>query len=301
MNFLTMQQELSDRLAAYDQTVAADATKLKRWLNMAQQDITSRQNWPFMLAQEVLQTATDLTTGTIAVAAGSTALTFTSAPAVSVAEYFIKFGQETSWYKIAAHTAASASATITPAYGGTSNLATSTYVLRKLFYATTTPLDSILDIKKTASGRFVEAANARETDVFLPLYWDTGEIYKYISSIPDSTGAVRISFLYCPAAVENLQVRGIKKLTDMANDSDASIIPARWHSTLIDIAAFYGFSSLDDNRATTFFQKAETGIQAMAQTYSPDLGRMRVAKSLQEGISEGPQYTLPSQYGYPET
>lgn len=301
MLFLTMQQELSDRLAAYDQTVAADATKLKRWLNMAQQDITSRQNWPFMLAHEIIQTATDITTGTIAVASGSTALTFTSGPAVSAAEYFIKFGQETIWYKISAHTAASTSATLSTAYGGASNLTASTYTLRKLFYGTSTPLDSILDIKRTASGLFLESANARESDVFLSLYWDAGEIYKYISSIPDSMGGVRISFIYCPSSVENLQVRGIKKLSDMSADADTSIIPARWHSTILDLASFYGFSSLDDNRATTFYQKADAGIQFMAQTYGPDLGRMRVAKSVQAGIAEGPQYQLPSQYGYPET
>lgn len=296
-----MQQELSDRLAAYDQTVSADATKLKRWLNMAQQDITSRQNWSFMLAHEIIQTVTDITTGTIAVAAGATALTFTSAPAVSVAEYFIKFGSETSWYKISAHTAASTSATITPAYGGTSNLTASTYVLRKLFYSTSTPLDSILDMKKTAGGRFVESANSRETDVFLPLYWDTGEIYKYISSIPDSTGAIRFSFLYCPSAIENIQVRGVKKLTDLSADADISIIPSRWHSTILDLASFYGFSSLDDNRATTFYQKAGAGIETMAQTYGPDLGRIRVTKSLQDGISDGPLYTLPSQFGDPQS
>lgn len=287
-------------MAAYDQTVSSDATKLKRWLNMAQQDITSRQNWPFMLAHEIIQTVTDITTGTIAVATGATALTFSSAPAVSVSEYFIKFGSETSWYKISSHTAASTSAVITPAYGGTSNLTTSTYVLRKLFYSTTTPLDSILDIKKTASGRFVECGNSRESDVFLPLYWDAGEIYQYLSSIPDSTGATRISFLYSPSTVENLQVRGIKRLTDLSGDTDISIIPSRWHSTMLDLASFYGFTSLDDNRATTFYQKAEAGIEAMAQTFSPALGRKRVAKSLQSGIAEGPLYTLPSQFGTPQ-
>ena len=42
--FLVMQQELADRLNI-DQTVAANATRLKRWLNLIQQDITSR--YPF--------------------------------------------------------------------------------------------------------------------------------------------------------------------------------------------------------------------------------------------------------------
>lgn len=301
MNFLTMQQELSDRLGAYDQTIAADATKLKRWLNMAQQDITSRQNWSFMLAHEIIQTVLEITAGTVAVAAAGTTVTFTSGPPASTTDYFIQFGNETSWYKVSAHTAAAVTATITPAYGGTSNLTASTYKLRKLFYATSTPLDSILDVKKTASGRFLEIANARETDVFLPLYWGTGDIYKYIPSIPDSTGGTRISFIYLPSAIENIQVRGIKKLTDLSSDSDISIIPSRWHSTVLDLGSFYGFASIDDTRSKDFFQKAEIGINSMAETYDQDLGRMRVSRSLESGISEGPAYMLPSTYGMPQT
>lgn len=292
-----MQQELSDRVRAYDNSVSADLTKLKRWINLAQQDVAGRQNWPFMLAHETIQTVTDITTGTISVNSGSTSLTFSSGPAVSVTDYFIKFSTETSWYKISSHTAASTSATLATAYGGTSNLSAATYVLRKLFYSTSTPLVSILDVKKTVTGRFLESASARDTDVFLPLYWDTGEIYKYISSIPSSTGAIRISFLYSPSSVENLQVRGIVNLADLSSDTDTSLIPARWHSAVLDLASFYAFSSLDDTRAKDFLMRAEQMIQAMADTFSPDLGRVRVTRSLNTGVFEGPAYLLPPQYG----
>lgn len=292
-----MQQELSDRVGVYDQTISADATRLKRWLNLAQQDITARQNWPFMLAHEIIQTAVDITAGTVSINAASSSLTFSSGPAVSVSEYFIKFGTDANWYKISSHAAASTSATITPVYGGTSNLIGSAYTLRKVFYATSTPFDSILDIKKTATGRFLESASARDTDVFLPLYWDTGEVYKYISSIPDSTGGVRISFLYSPSTVQNLQVRGIKKLSDLSNDGDISIIPSRWHSAMIDLGAFYAFSSVDDTRATDFFNRSEKTIMSMAETFDLDLGRQRTTRSLSTGILEGPAYVLPPQYG----
>lgn len=297
MNFEAMYTELSDRVKAYDSSVSSDLTSLKRWINLAQQDVCSYQNWPFMLYHEIIQTTPDITTGTIAINSASTSLTFSSAPAASVANYFIKFEGESDWYKVTAHTAASTSSTITPAYGGSSNLTTSTYTLRKLWYSTSSPLDSILDIKKTASGRILESANARDTDVFLPLYWDSGESYKYISSVPDSTGGVRFSLLYSPSATENLQVRGIKALTDLSATTDTSIVPTRWHSTILDMASFYAFSSLDDTRSTDFFNKAEKGLQNMAQTFDYDLGRHRVARSLNDGVSSGPAYTLPPQYG----
>jgi hypothetical protein len=214
-----------------------------------------------------------------------------------VTDWFILFSGDSNWYKISSHTAGAFTATMTTSYGGTSNLSGSSYKLRKLFYSTSTPMSSILDIKKMAPGRFLESANARDTDVFLPLYWDGGAVYKYISSIPDSNGSVRFSFLYSPGTVENMQVRGIKSLSDMSSDSDVSIIPSRWHSAIIDLASFYGFSTLDDTRAQIFLVRAEKTIANMAETYAPDLGRVRISRSLNTGILEGPAYVLPPQYG----
>lgn len=300
MIFSDMQTEVSDRAKAYDSTVSADLTKIKRWINMAQQDICARRNWPFMLYHEIIQTVADITTGTVSINSASTSLTFSSGPTASVTDRFIQFSTSDDWYKISSHTAASTSATITPAYGGSSNISGGTYTVRKIFYATTTPLDSILDIKKTVNGRFLGIAPARYTDVFLPLYYDAGEIYNYISSVPDSTGGVRISFLYSPSSVENLQVRGIKKLADLSADADVSLIPARWHSAILDLASFYAFSSLDDTRAKDFLIRAEQIILAMVETFDYDLGRQRVAQSLDMGLHSGPEYTLPSNYGVME-
>lgn len=298
MTFLQMQQQLAYRLGAYDQSVSSDATKLKSFLNMAQQDITARQNWDFMLAHEIVQTVVDITTGTVSVSAGGTTVTFSSAPAVSVTDWFIKFSSSDNWYRISDHTAASTTATLTQAYGETSNLSSGTYTLRKLFYSTSTPLDSILDIKKTTDGSVLASSSARDTDVFLPLYWDSGEVYKYISSIPESDGDLRFSLIYSPSSVINLQVRGIKRLSDMSADSDVSVIPSRWHPTVVELGAYYGFSSLnDDSRAKMAYEKSELGVQSMASVYSPDLGRSRVMKSLTDGVAEGPAYTLPPQYG----
>lgn len=297
MNFLTMQQELSDRVKAYDETISADATDLKRWLNMGKDFICGYDNWPFMYYHEIIQTVVDITTGTVAIPVASTTVTFSSAPTVSCTDRFIRFGDDSNWYKITSHTASASTATISPAYYGTSDLTAETYKVRKLFYATATPMDSILDIKKMAPGRFLESANARDTDVFLPLYWDQGAVYKYISSIPDSTGGVRFSLLYSPSDVENLQVRGIKTMADMSSDSDSPIWPSRWHDACVDFAAHYAFVGLDDSRAKMEFERGEMKLKLMQNLYAPDLGRHRISRSLNTGILEGPAYVLPPQYG----
>lgn len=297
MNFLSMYTELSDRTGAFDSAVSGDLTKLKRWLNLAQQDITGRHNWEFMTAHETIQGVADITTGTVDISVDSTSLTFSSAPSASVAGYFIKFSDTNNWYKISSHTAASTSATLSQAFGGDSNISAGTYTLRKLWYTTSTPLDSILDIKETVNGRFLESANSRDTDIFLSLYWDQGTSYNYVTSVSDSTGGIQISFIYSPSERTNFQVRGVKKLTDMSSDSDTSIIPARWHSTVLDMASFYAFSALDDTRAKDFFAAAEIGIKDMARVYGQDLGRHRVMGSPSVGYGSTNGYTLPPQYG----
>jgi hypothetical protein len=94
-----------------------------------------------------------------------------------------------------------------------------------------------------------------------------------------------------------LQVRGIRALSDLSADDDTSIIPSRWHSAIIDMAAFYAYSSIDDTRADAFFRLADGKIRTMAETFGPDLGRMRVTRSLNSGVFEGPAAILPPQYG----
>ena len=297
MNFLAMYTELSDRVGAYDSAVSADLTKLKRWINLAQQDVSGRQNWDFMVAHETIQGVPDITTGTVSIDVDSTSLTFSSAPAASVTGYFIKFSDTNNWYRISSHTAASTSATLSQAFGGDSNISAGTYTLRKLWYTTSSPLDSILDIKETVNGNQIYDAAPRYTDIFLPLYWDQGTTYNYIASVSDSTGGIQLSFIYSPSTRINFQVRGVKKLTDLSSDSDTSFVPSRWHSTILDRASFYAFSSLDDTRSKEFYAAAESGIADMQRVYGQDLGRHRVMGSAASGYDTQTLYVLPPQYG----
>lgn len=298
MDFLTMQTEISDRVGAYDSTVSADLTKIKRWLNMAQQYICGKQNWPFMVDYEIVQTVADITTGTVSISAADTALTFSSAPTVSVANRYIQFSSSDDWYKITAHTASSTSATISPSYGQTDNLSAGTYTVRKLLYATTTPMSSYLDIKKTVNPGRLESLNRREGEFFLPLYMDASDPLEYIMGPLDSSGYLQFSLAPSPSTAINLLVRGVKTLSDMSADGDTSIIPSRWHNAVVDIASWYAFASLDDTRAADFLTAGEIGINDMARVYSPDLGRHRVMRSVDGGgYDSGPVYTLPGNFG----
>jgi len=297
MQFSVMQSELSDRLGAYDNTISADLTKLKRWLNMGYQYICGKHNWPFLTDYEIIQTVTDITTGTVSISASDTALTFSSAPSVSVANRYIQLSTSDDWYKITAHTASSTSATISPAYVGTSALSGGTYKVRKLLYATTTPFASYLDIKKTVNPGRLESISRREGDFFLPLYMEAGTPWDYIMGPLDSSANLQFSLVSPPDSIINLLVRGVKAITELSSDSDVPLFPARWHDAVVDVGAHYGFTGLDDTRSKLELERAELKIADMERVYDPDLGRHRVMASVDAGPEDGPLYTLPSDYG----
>lgn len=298
MTFLTLQQELEARLGGtFDQTVSADATKLKRWLNMAVSYICGKRIWPFQFAEEIIQTVTDITTGTVSINAASTALTFSSGPVASVQDRYIQLSSSNDWYKITSHTAASTSATISPAYVGTSNLSAGTYTVRKLLYTTTTPLIQIFDMKQLTTPTRIISQSPRDADFLLPLYYDAGTPYYYIMSSPNSSGTPQFSFVNSPDSVMNIMVRGIQVLATMSADGDIPAIPSPWHDAIVNIAAYYGFQGIDDTRAATELQVGESRIQDMSRTYSHDLGRHRVMQPVDNDSNFGLQWALPSEFG----
>lgn len=289
-----MQQECESRLNGFDLTISADATKIKRWLNMAQQYVCGKRIWPFMLAEEIVQTVTDYTTGTCTVAAAGTTVTFSGTIADSKTNQYIQFASSNDWYKITAHTAGASTATISPAAISANTAAT--YTIRKLLYASTTPLTQILDMKQLVTPTRIISASPRTADFMLPLYYGTSNPYYYIMSSPNSSGTQQFSLLPSPSATINIMVRGLQALTDMSSDSDTSIIPVQWHDAVINIACFFGFQGLDDSRSSSEFQAGELRISDMARVYSHDLGRHRVMQPFYGENNLEPTWVFPNNF-----
>lgn len=295
MTFLTLQQELQDRLGVFNQTVSTDATKLKRWINMAIGYICGKQLWPFQIAEEIVQTVPEYTTGTCSTAAGSTSITFSSGPVTSKTDQYIQFLSSNDWYKITAHTAGAVTATISPA--AISQTSATTFRIRKLLYTTTTPFIQILDMKQLVTPSVLMSVNPREADFFLPLYYSAGAVYNYIMSSPSSTGTPQFSLLFAPSDTINIMVRGLKALTDLSADSDVPLIPSPWHDAIVNIAAYFGFTGLDDTRAALEYKIGEARIADMSRVLSHDLGRHRVMRAVDGEGSSGLKWTLPSTFG----
>jgi hypothetical protein len=294
MNFLTMQQELGSRVGL-DPTVSADATKLKRWLNMGIQYICGSNLWPFMQAEEIIQTVIDYTTGTATVSAAGTTVTFSGTIADSKTDQYIQFASSNDWYRITAHTAGTATATISPASISANTAAT--FTIRKLLYTTTTPMIQILDMKQMVTPVRLISQSPRGTDFFLPLYYSAGTPYYYTMSSPNSSGTPQFSFMLSPSSAMNVMIRGIKVLSDLSGDSDTPVIPAPWHDGIINIAAFYAFQGFDDTRATSELVEGKNRIQDMLKVLSKDLGRHRIMQPVDGDWNSGLKWALPSTFG----
>src|SRR3990167_9792805 len=101
-------------------TNATEMAKIQNLINAVYRDIGSKRAWKWREKRQVINTVAKITTGTVSLTNGSTTVTFSSAPTVSVAGYVLLMTTDTKDSgvapRISAHTASSTSATLDAAY-----------------------------------------------------------------------------------------------------------------------------------------------------------------------------------------
>ncbi len=298
MNFGTMKTIMSEDVSAYDSTDSTDATTMGRWLNLAYHEILGEWNWWFLKSRDIIQTATDYTTGTCSVSAGGSTVTFSATIAASMTGRYIKFSSSDNWYQITAHTAGTDTATIDPTYGETSALSAGTYTIRKLFYTVDSSIQSITNIQRMVSPDRLTSISNESFDLVLPLYNTSSTPYRYMTTVPTSAGQLQFVLHPTPSSIINLYVDGIVDVADMSASTDVPIFGSRWHSAVLDRAEYYVFRRLDDDRAKQCFDKSNITVDNMKLHYKPDIGQMKIMKSVDKSSSGSPaSFTLPPSYG----
>lgn len=301
-SFLILQQELAAQLGL-DQTVSSQATLLKRWINSAQQAILRSFEWPFLRSPTplVIQTVADITTGTVATTAGSTTITFSSAPTVSVAGRYIQTSSSSDWYKISSHTANVTTATLE--IGAINNATAATYTVRKLYYSTSTSVDRIIQIWQDVLPYQLLETTPEYFQSFNPGFLSSGTPRIYcMAGIDSSAGAGTPQFKLWPNpdAVINLRIDYFTVATDMSADADISVIPAKWHTTvLLEGAKAQGYSFLQDALYPTSVSLFNAGIQEMKDEYEISLHRHRVMTAADNQPVGGNLGFMPLPFNYP--
>lgn len=297
--FLQLQQDLGAQ-CGLDQTVTSNATLLKRWINKSQQAILRSFPWPFNRAVKplVIQTETDYTTGTVATVAGSSTITFSSAPAASQALRYIQTSSSNDWYRIETHTAATTTATIE--VGAIYTAAAATYTSRKIYYSTGAAVDSIIQIYQSILPYQLQETSKEYFQAVNPGFLSSGTPLVYMPCGVDASGFPQFILWPTPDALINLSVDYQRTATDLSADADVSVIPAKWHtSVLLDGAKVEAYEFLDDTRKKESIIMFEAGIEEMKTEYELGLKRHRVMTSVDNQVISGGLGYMPLPFYYP--
>lgn len=303
--FLVLQQELAAQ-CGLDQTVSNQATLLKRWLNNAQQIVLRSFEWPFLRSPTplVIQTVPDITAGTVATTAASTSITFSTAPKdvngsnVSVSGRFIQTSSSNDWYKITAHTSGATAATLE--IGAINTAAAATLTIRKMYYSTSTSVDRIIQVWQDVLPYQMLESTPEYFQSFNPGFLGNGPARICLTCGVDSSGAPQFRLWPNPDSVMNLRIDYFPVATDMSADSDVSVIPAKWHTTvLVEGAKAQGFSFMDDSRYANSANLFNTMIEEMKTEYENSLHRHRVTTAADNQPVGGTLGYMPLPFNYP--
>jgi len=276
MIFSTQQAEVAShvRLGTSDTNLA---TLIKRWLNQAGKEIWARADWNFSLDRQVVQTVADKTDGTVSVSSGGQTVTGSSTAFTSLdVGKFIQFESTHDWYKITA-VASTTSLTIESPYTDTSALSAGDYTIRKFFYSMGSTCEKILTARQSISPSFLHVCHFREMDIFRPDPTTTGSPIVMAVFGLDSSNNIQFTPWPWPDAVENLEIRFKKNYVDLSADSDVSLIPEKWHATvMIDgaISRAYRYAAADEagfKRAALARQQFEQGMDRMLAEQDVDV------------------------------
>lgn len=274
MTFLEIRQRIAEQLGidSADTTTDSNATianKLKEWVNSRYRALAAKRTWNWLIKDAIIQTTTEITTGTVTATLASTTITFSSGPTPSVAQWFIQFSSSDDWYQITSHTAAATTATLANAYLLTTS-STLTYTLRKVYYPMPTDVGRILNIKQTRDDISLKYIAPRLLDRLVADRTRSGEPEFYsIAGLDPSVAATatkqfRLEFYPVANVAMNLNIRYYQVLAELSADTDIPFIPEGFHDILVwDVLGTYGFTWLDDTRLSAAKAEANDLLKSM--------------------------------------
>lgn len=212
-----------------------------------------------------------ITTGTVSITQNNSSITFSSAPASSVAGYHIKFGSNETTYRIDSHTAGAASATLDSVVINTT-APTSTYTLFKIDYTVgSSDILRIVDMFSSqidpgfGTGQYKLIAETEESlrrffptissglpTHFALLYYNEGTFTVRFNKYLDTTSYRRLEAPYIPIPSD---------LT--ASDASIPLPPKHHRQTLCDLALYYLFQDKNDDKAQESYNAAGGGLLTM--------------------------------------
>ena len=229
-------------------------------------DIQEAWKWLRKYPPGVLTLTPSISAGTLAVTNNNTAITFSSGPTPSVADWYLKVDTHEDVFRISAHTALDTAATLDSVYTGV-DAAAATYRVYKLDYALTTDVLRVLSPMRAfrAERRYeITGVDMLALDRDYPVALAESGIPDHFANVEESTvrfnrhggteatSLIRVEYdyLYRPAV-----------LTDAAVEP---VVPWQWRSVLSDWVTGWLMLDKADSRAGAVLEAARAGLIAMA-------------------------------------
>lgn len=267
-DFLRLQTDLADRVNV-DISVAANLTRLKRYINQTVQDVSGRWPWKWLERRQMIQTVADQTDGTVSITNGATAVTGVGTAFVADDAYnsYIQFEGNSDWYLITARSSGTA-ITIDQAFGQTT-LSGATYTVRRVYYALGNDVDRVVSVRGFTSPRKLTQLPQPAVDRFDPALTNVGTPLAYSVVGTDPNVAVsgqpkwRLMFEPIPTSILNFEVRTRLVPTDLSSDTDVCIVPYKHCLVVLDGAEYLYLKHQNDPNWTNQRAVYEAGIDRM--------------------------------------
>ena len=226
-----------------------------------------RKSTPGILTLEAVATA-----GTVAVTQRSTTITFSSPPAASVAGRYFQTGTWADVFRIASHTAASATAVLDAEYTGITAAALG-YKVMALEYPLATDVLRILAPMRVhqSTGSYWHENDNKIHQRDLVAMEHEYPLYRMQSGMPSNfamVGESRVRFNRYGGStstelfrVEYEYVLRPPVLTNAA--SEEPLVPLQHRSILVDLALYYLMIDKNDDRAQVFANDGRGGLTTM--------------------------------------
>jgi hypothetical protein len=221
-----------------------------------------REDWWWLRQVEVINLEPFIEAGTVSVTNNSTAITFSSAPAKDLDGWFFRVTDEPDVFRIAAHTAGQAAATLDEAYTG-DTAAAKAYKVFKLEYDLPSNLLRLKGpMRQYREPPFkIDLAGVDELDLLAPLARVERGVPRRFAEVDENTvrfdryvdelTRVEFDFLVRPAALTN-------------SGAEEPVVPLQFRKTLADVGTFLLFLDKNDDRADSAGLLARNGLAAMA-------------------------------------
>lgn len=195
--------------------------------------------WWWLEKNQEIQTYAKVTTGTVTIADDSTTITFSSAPAASMAGYKFKVTGFNEIMEISTHTAAATTAVLTIAWRrGT--VTAKAFTLWKDYISLDSDMKEVVQCTNDQIGYPMDAKNSTKFKEFvqrMPDYNGYPEIFTTADF--DSSGSRQLRWWpSCHATRFTVHVQGIQEATRLSADADEPLMPVEDR-----IVLFYGACS----------------------------------------------------------